>query len=231
MPEIRFLCPNCGSAISSEDQATGYAIPCPSCGKQATIPGSSDVDLPPTTETVVYVHREWALPGWIWKWVVCVDGKAVGRLGNGATLCIPLIDGQHAISFGHEVTSEAAFTVTIPQDRAMLYCVKHGTLRSSRRVAREDVASLAPTKADISGDYRPKAPFQSQQVFWQRSALLLMIYWLIRWLWPGVLPVELRNADFHMTMFVCAMGGGVLTGISWLIHMVKPDGSSSPADS
>jgi len=53
---------------------------------------------------------------------------------------------------------------------------------------------------------------------WQQTAILFGFYWLFRWLWPGLLPETLRTADFKSIIFVCAIGGMVLTAFRLLFR-------------
>lgn len=64
--------------------------------------------------------------------------------------------------------------------------------------------------------------FKSSDIFWQKTAMLFMFYWLFRWLCPSVLPESLLTANFQVQMLVCCAGGGVLTILAAISHANGP---------
>ena len=53
--------------------------------------------------------------------------------------------------------------------------------------------------------------FNFSEVFWQKTGMLLVFYWLFRLLCPSILPESLQTANFQMQMLVCGTGGFVFT--------------------
>ena len=59
------------------------------------------------------------------------------------------------------------------------------------------------------------------QVVWQNAALVFMLYLLVRWVKPSILPEFMREARWYDTkcLFPCVIGGAILTGIFAIIRI------------
>jgi hypothetical protein len=93
------------------------------------------------------------------------------------------------------------------------------TAPESPRLAPAQAPHAVPTViADVSGTYQAPTSFKFTEVFWRATGLLIVVYWLVRWIFPSFLPQAVRELDFRIVLIPCAILGAVWTGISFLMQ-------------
>ena len=87
---MKIICTKCKNEMADSDKF------CPTCGfsKEEILGINTEVT---NFEPMIEVYRESSLVGWVNDYIVFVDGKELGRLGNGDKKRFKLEQGLHEI--------------------------------------------------------------------------------------------------------------------------------------
>ena len=173
----------------------------------------------------IFIRRQEASTNAFRSWYVYLDGKPVAKIANGATVSVPTTAAEHLLSFKdfNGVRSSVRINIFMPQAQNTLYTVEVGTtgmaLLESRVLSDTEANSLPARQADVSGNLQPPRPFVFNEVLRQKISILVIFYWLFRWLWPSLLPESLRQLSFLSSLIPSAILGLIWTGISFLMSI------------
>ena len=87
---MKIICTKCKNEMADSDKF------CPTCGfsKEEILGNTSSINA---FESMIEVYRESGIFGWIFDFIVLIDGKEIGRLKNGEKKRFKLTPGLHEI--------------------------------------------------------------------------------------------------------------------------------------
>ena len=87
---MKIICTKCKNEMADSDKF------CPTCGfsKEEILGINTEVT---NFESMIEVYRESGIFGWIFDFIVLIDGKEIGRLKNGEKKRFKLTPGLHEI--------------------------------------------------------------------------------------------------------------------------------------